>query len=322
MADLNSYKGKFAEALLNPEHSRFLPTLVASAIAKELEMTVSELKMLNLHAIVGHELGSEFFKNLSFRLSEMEKNKDLSGENLSLQLRLVINPQRMKSMIIDSPTFGVESLFTSLQFFEYMKSELAMALKNDGCLLDIFSQSSKIAPFVQNLVHVFNFDELEPLLGIIATHLLDLANKGNGLSNLRMFLKLGSSPIVLPIASHKPEVEAMLVQKISGLFFHFATHKYANHLVQSADDSGTDSTASFVMDSLSGDFRILMDHCYGNYVLQSIISRSASIDLPLFYCLFSKIKKRRVKPEANVWGREVTTTMKKTLRSKGLSLSF
>ncbi|KAG7583217.1 Armadillo-type fold [Arabidopsis suecica] len=237
----------------------------------------------------------------------MEKNKDLNGENLSLLLRLVISPQRMKSMIIDSPTFGVESLFTSLQFSEYMKSELAMALKNDGCLLDIFSQSSKIAPFVQNLVHVFKFDELEPLLGIIATHLLDLANKGNGLRNLRMFLKLASSPIVVSfislvpnnvdiaydknvchllqvlIASHKPEVEAMLVQRISGFFFHFATHKYANHLVQSADDSGTDSTASFVMDSLSGDFRILMDHCYLNYVLQSIIRRSASIDLPLFY---------------------------------------
>lgn len=106
MADLNNYKGKFAEALLIPEHSRRLSTLVTSATAKELEMTVLELKMLNLHAIVGHEFGSEFFKNLSFRLSEMEKNKDFSDENLSLLLRLVINPQRIKSMIIDSPTFG------------------------------------------------------------------------------------------------------------------------------------------------------------------------------------------------------------------------
>ncbi|EFH61897.1 predicted protein [Arabidopsis lyrata subsp. lyrata] len=65
MADLNNYKGKFAEALLIPEHSRRLSTLVTSATAKELEMTVLELKMFNLHAIVGHEFGSEFFKNLS-----------------------------------------------------------------------------------------------------------------------------------------------------------------------------------------------------------------------------------------------------------------
>lgn len=87
-----------------------------------------------------------------------------------------------------------------------MKSELAMALKNDACLLDIFSQSSEIATFVQNLVHVFNLDELEPLLGIIATHLIDLANKGKGLSNLRIFLKLASSPIVVSFISLVPNI--------------------------------------------------------------------------------------------------------------------